>query len=608
MSDHKPRHDIVQLSSAMFLAGCAALAAALVAFGAAPPPWVIAAEVLATVVSLFVLGSIRYRLDKNALTYGAALVIVASFWNGWWPGSALRADVASRGGAAAWDFVRHNFLTLHGLDQLVHADTMLFILGLTFFVGVIAQTRLLETVSFAVLKSNRGRVVPTVIVLVALVSFASGILDGVSMIGLMIWTLVIILFLSKINGGAVVYTVMVSTVVTTVCGMWLAYGEPPNLIMKANLHPLLDDAFFLRYCLPGALGAMVIVAFNVSRRFQGRRVVMSELDLLDRNTADVRFMQAARHGEVFTALEFAEDHEKDLGEHFKPVVARLQKGEPLGESLLHERVAKPVRLKLLGRYLSEDLAETVDDYYEHVYGKNDHKADESAVRLGSQIHEFRKRRKKAQAVGLLSFFPFVGLLVAHAINHDIPLFVASCAGFFVAFPAVAGIPLMRRLALREAAHEYREYLFLFPLFLSITLLQKTGFFVVIADGLRAAIERFGEAHVAYGQFWFCTVLSALLDNNVVADFAGRALKGLDTTLVHLFALAQIAGYALGGCWTHIGSAQSVVAYSYIQKELEPRYTPLQWIKAMTPVIAEIAVWMSIVVYGAAWLQSKGILG
>ncbi|HNF59687.1 MAG TPA: hypothetical protein PLN89_08940, partial [Elusimicrobiota bacterium] len=76
-----------------------------------------------------------------------------------------------------------------------------------------------------------------------------------------------------------------------------------------------------------------------------------------------------------------------------------------------------------------------------------------------------------------------------------------------------------------------------------------------------------------------------------------ALQGLEVHLIHLFAMAQIAGYALGGCWTHVGSAQSVVAYAFIQKEIDPRYTPFQWIKAMTPVILEIAVWMSIVVYG-----------
>ena len=56
----------------------------------------------------------------------------------------------------------------------------------------------------------------------------------------MIRTLVILLFLAKAKGDHVIYAVMLSTVVTTVCGMWLAYGEPPNLIMKSNLHPHLD--------------------------------------------------------------------------------------------------------------------------------------------------------------------------------------------------------------------------------------------------------------------------------------------------------------------------------------------------------------------------------
>jgi Na+/H+ antiporter NhaD/arsenite permease-like protein len=119
--------------------------------------------------------------------------------------------------------------------------------------------------------------------------------------------------------------------------------------------------------------------------------------------------------------------------------------------------------------------------------------------------------------------------------------------------------------------------------------------------LHVGIERLGAATVGYAQFLFCTVLSALLDNNVVADFAGRALLGLKVELIHLFAMAQIAGYALGGCWTHIGSAQSVVAYAFIQKEVNPRFTPFQWIKEMTPVILEIAVWMTIVVYGEGLL-------
>ena len=161
--------------------------------------------------------------------------------------------------------------------------------------------------------------------------------------------------------------------------------------------------------------------------------------------------------------------------------------------------------------------------------------------------------------------------------------------------------------MREAAHEYHEYLFLFPLFLSITVLQKSGFFAVVADLLRAGIERLGTSHMAFAQLIACTGLSALLDNNVVADFTGRALKGLEVGMIQLFAMAQIAGYALGGCWTHIGSAQSVVAYSFIHKELDGRYTPFSWIKEMSILVLEIGVLMAIIVYAQGWLFSSGFI-
>ncbi len=131
-------NDVVQISSVKFLAGCAVTAtlALLAGFVKPLPPSLIAVEVLFTVLALFVFGSIKYRIDKNALTFGAGLVIVATFWPLW------KATWAANAGAesASWatHVVRaahHYLLTLHGLDQLVHADTMLFILGLTFFVA-----------------------------------------------------------------------------------------------------------------------------------------------------------------------------------------------------------------------------------------------------------------------------------------------------------------------------------------------------------------------------------------------------------------------------------------------------------------------------------------
>ena len=56
--------------------------------------------------------------------------------------------------------------------------------------------------------------------------------------------------------------------------------------------------------------------------------------------------------------------------------------------------------------------------------------------------------------------------------------------------------------------------------------------------------------------------------------------------MHLFAMAQLAGHALGGCWISTGSAEPVVAYAFIRRDIDEDYTPVQWIKEMTPIILQ----------------------
>ena len=598
------KSNIVNLSSAKFLVFCLVLS--LVMFGIGQfcnfSGSFVAVEVLLMILSLFVFGSIRWRIDKNAITYGLALVVFATFWKIWWPTSFLRQSINDTGVRSLWDFFRHNFLTLDGLDAMFHADTLLFILGLTLFVSVITQTRLLETISFAILRMNKGRLVPTVALIAALVAACSGVLDGVSMIGLMIRTLVIILVLSKIKDEMIIYIVMVSTIVTTVCGMWLAYGEPPNLIMKANLYPHLDNAFFIRYCLPVAVGSFLIVAWNIRKKLATKQnIQMEHLDFMESHAADVRFLQAMRHGEVLDHLEFIKEHEKSLGDFFHPLLKYVHQGMSLGEALVRAEVPRHKRKEMLGIFVSEDIADMLDDHYINLVEQEGRGKDKSLARLRPLLGHIKKKRIRTQQIGLLSFIPFIGYLVVHAFNHHLPLFPASFAGFAVALTGIFFIKKMRRLALVEAGREFSEYLFLIPLFFCITLLQKTGFFSQITQFLHWGIEKVGPSPLALAQFGGATILSAMLDNNVVADFAGRAIQGLGVGFIHLFAMAQIAGYALGGCWTHIGSAQSVVAYAFIRKEIDEHYTPYQWIKAMTPIIIEIVIFVTVVVYIEGWL-------
>ena len=118
----------------------------------------------------------------------------------------------------------------------------------------------------------------------------------------------------------------------------------------------------------------------------------------------------------------------------------------------------------------------------------------------------------------------------------------------------------------------------------------------LAHLLKEGITRYGISHIAYIQYWAACLLSAILDNNIVADFASKALHGLSLGTIKLFSMAQIAGYAIGGCWTHIGCAQSVVAYAFIQRDVDKHYTPVQWIRAMTPAMLEMLVVITVIIY------------
>ena len=93
---HNPS-TVVMLSGRKFVLGCAAVAVAMLIAGrfTAVPVWLLAAEVLATILGLFLFGSFRYQIHKNALTYGMLLVIIATFCG--LPTSAWHVEIADAG-------------------------------------------------------------------------------------------------------------------------------------------------------------------------------------------------------------------------------------------------------------------------------------------------------------------------------------------------------------------------------------------------------------------------------------------------------------------------------------------------------------------------------
>jgi hypothetical protein len=310
----------------------------------------------------------------------------------------------------------------------------------------------------------------------------------------------------------------------------------------------------------------------------------------------VRFLQATRHGQVLTPIEFIEERAGELGGHAEGVLKWLHEGESLGLALFRENVPEAMRKNLLGHFVSEDLADALDHHYQLAFDRDVEGARNAEKLINDALSSQTQVRRRAQKIGAMALAPFVALLIVHGIDHQVPLFLASFAGFLCAMIGIGQISKMRALALHEARVEYAEYYFLFPLFLSITLLTKAGYFDQVQIWIHEGINVLGQAQVAFGQFLGCTFLSAILDNNIVADFASRGLHNLSPSVLHLFAMAQILGYALGGCWTHIGCAQSVVAFAFIRRDVDQAYTPLQWIKEITPLMVEVLVALTALIY------------
>ena len=89
---------------------------------------------------------------------------------------------------------------------------------------------------------------------------------------------------------------------------------------EANLYPHLDNGFFLRYCLPAAVVSYLAIAWQLRGRLRGRHIDFDNMDIVDANVADVRFLQAARHGDVMTPIELIEGHEDALEGRAEAVV------------------------------------------------------------------------------------------------------------------------------------------------------------------------------------------------------------------------------------------------------------------------------------------------
>src|SRR5580765_2112548 len=112
-----PPAAVTMLPGSTFMVASALAAVVIVIAGrfVAMPLGLLAGEVLATILGLFLFGSFRFQIHKNALTYGMLLVIVATFTG--LSTSAWHVEILEKGWGT---WVRHYVLSFGGLDELIH--------------------------------------------------------------------------------------------------------------------------------------------------------------------------------------------------------------------------------------------------------------------------------------------------------------------------------------------------------------------------------------------------------------------------------------------------------------------------------------------------------
>ena len=364
---------------------------------------------------------------------------------------------------------------------------------------------------------------------------------------------------------------MVCTAVTTICGVWLAYGEPPNLIMKANLYPYLGNAFFLALLRAGRHRQLPRHRLAAARQARPAARRSREHGRLDANAADVRFLQATRHGEVHDAGRARRGpRRRSSRARAQRVIERLRRGESLGIALDPRGRAGSRRAGCCSDTSSArnwptastaTTCSTPPGEYEAAF-QAELAVDEVLAAHGAASGAARRRSARSR-------------WCRSSACSSCTASTTRCRCFWRRSPGS-----WRRCRRSRASPRCARWPCARPARVRRVLLSVPAVSVDHAADERRLLRRDAEPHPLRAsrrsarRTWpsrsssAATFLSAILDNNVVADFASRGLHGLDIDVLQLFAMAQIAGYALGGCWTHIGCAQSVVAFAFIQRDVD----------------------------------------
>src|SRR5262249_52758477 len=144
--------------------------------------------------------------------------------------------------------------------------------------------------------------------------------------------------------------------------------------------------------------------------------------------------------------ELIDGHRADLGAELADrVTARLHAGESLGIAMIRADVPEFDRKILLGHYVSDDLADGLDRHYIYAQEGLDEQAFMAELAVDEALAAIAYDRKRAQRIAAFALLPFFALLIIHGLVNEVPLFLASFAGFLASLPGILTLPRVRRL-------------------------------------------------------------------------------------------------------------------------------------------------------------------
>lgn len=441
------------------------------------------------------------------------------------------------------------------LSHAIHLEIFVFLAGLYLVVNTFAYSGFIGDLAWKIVKQAEGRLGRIMVSIMVLTCLLSGIFDGATISTIMGVITLTILLSSGMRVGHIVQILLLLVVATNIGGVWFVLGEPTNILAATKLG--LSPFFFMKYASIFALPAMVLTAlaaWRIVKRYPKIKSDRPEMEVLLEGISLRR-----THAGTGTLAETLESiGTVEVGALAAMAHITEEEGIPDFEAALKAGIPQQKVYEALSVNLnSEELARGLIDFY-HYRSAGDAMAEILLGDLLLHVRDEYRARTKSRRLIIASGILLILLLAVHAFLPVIPSWAPTVAAGLLAIVAVQ--PNARRYILGQTRHNMAETLFLIPIFLTISELNRAGAFEYLGKSL---LHLGSPSATGMGILAGSAFFSAVADNVAVIDV-------LTNLIVHhaewaFFALAAIVGTALGGFASPIASVQAVIMSTILRR-------------------------------------------